>query len=79
MKKGLLLGSIITLSILLGGCAAQEQANQVLPPRPTPVVEKKVVAPVVKVEDPEVKAVTDELNNLDSGKDFPAYSAKDIQ
>ena len=83
MKRAILYGSIIVTAILFGGCAQQNSAA--IPPKtiakmvastPTPTAK---ATPVVKAEDPEVKAVTDELNKLDSSKDFMPYTSADIQ
>ena len=84
MKRIIFLASVISASLLLGGCS-QQAITQVQSPKSSPVstipgkAAKPTATPVGRAEDPEVKAVTNELNSIDSAKDFPAYSTKDIQ
>ena len=75
MKRFILFSVIVSASILLGGCTGEVKPQPpVVVTTPTPSM-----TPVVNAEDPEVKVITDELDALDSQKDFPAYSVKDIQ
>jgi PBP1b-binding outer membrane lipoprotein LpoB len=83
MNKTLLYGSIIVSAILFGGCIQEKNTVSISQPpevsiSPTTKPAEKTTS-TVKVEDPEISAITNELNNLDASKDFAPYTTSDIQ